>query len=65
MMLTANLVGFVTGVEGMKYMGEQVFGTFEGVSRLMPLNFTTSINADLQAFDSCLLLVDACLSAYK
>ena len=30
MMLTANLVGFVTGVEGMKYMGEQVFGTFEG-----------------------------------
>ena len=31
MMLTANLVGFVTGVEGMKYMGEQVFGTFEGM----------------------------------
>lgn len=38
MMLTANLVGFVTGIEGIKYMGEQVFGTFEGTFSTMHSN---------------------------
>lgn len=31
MMLSANLVGFVTGVDGMKYMAAEVFGTLEGM----------------------------------
>lgn len=30
MMMTANLVGFVIGVDGMRYMVEQFFGTIEG-----------------------------------
>ena len=30
MMMAANLVGFVIGVDGMRYMVEQFFGTIEG-----------------------------------
>ena len=33
MMLSANLVGFVIGVDGMKYLAGQVFGTLEGTDR--------------------------------
>lgn len=32
MMLTANLVGFVIGVDGMKYMIEQILGSLAGES---------------------------------
>lgn len=30
MMMAANLVGFVIGVDGMRYMVEQLFGTAQG-----------------------------------
>ncbi|KAM5544772.1 hypothetical protein V8D89_001670 [Ganoderma adspersum] len=35
MMMTANLVGFVIGTDGMKYMIEQIFGSSEGVQFLL------------------------------
>ncbi|PIL32352.1 transporter [Ganoderma sinense ZZ0214-1] len=35
MMMTANLVGFVIGVDGMKYMIEQIFGSWEGIQFLL------------------------------
>ena len=34
MMLTANLVGFVIGVDGMKYMISQISGSWEGLQFL-------------------------------
>jgi hypothetical protein len=30
MMMAANLVGFVVGIEGTKFLFSQLFGTFEG-----------------------------------
>jgi hypothetical protein len=30
MMMAANLVGFVVGVEGVSFFASQLFGTFEG-----------------------------------
>ncbi|KAL5526721.1 GUP1 [Sanghuangporus sanghuang] len=35
MMLSANLVGFVIGVDGIKYLAGQVFGTLEGLQFLV------------------------------
>lgn len=35
MMMTANLVGFVIGIDGMKYMIEQIFGSSEGIQFLL------------------------------
>ena len=37
MMMAANLVGFVIGVDGVEYFMGQLFGTFEG--KLIPLPF--------------------------
>ena len=31
MMMTANLVGFAIGTDGMRYMVEQLLGSWEGV----------------------------------
>jgi hypothetical protein len=30
MMMAANLVGFVVGIEGVSFFASQLFGTFEG-----------------------------------
>ncbi|KAI5122746.1 hypothetical protein M0805_009831 [Coniferiporia weirii] len=35
MMMTANLIGFVLGVDGMKYMIQELFGTTEGLRYLL------------------------------
>ena len=35
MMMTANLVGFVIGTDGMKYMIEQITGSWEGIRFLL------------------------------
>ena len=30
MMMTANLVGFVVGIDGVKFLASQLFGTWDG-----------------------------------
>ena len=40
MMMAANLVGFVVGVEGVSFFASQLFGTFEG--RFLSVRFIVS-----------------------
>jgi membrane-bound O-acyltransferase GUP1_2 len=35
MMMTANLVGFVLGTEGMVYLAGKLFGTWEGAPHFL------------------------------
>lgn len=35
MMMTANLIGFAIGTEGMAYMWSQMVGSWEGESQLL------------------------------
>lgn len=34
MMVTANLVGFVVGLDGMKHFADELFGTLSGIKSL-------------------------------
>ena len=40
MMMAANLVGFVVGVDGVSFFASQLFGTFEG--RFLSVRFIVS-----------------------
>lgn len=42
MMMTANLVGFAIGVEGIKYMLEQLLGSLEGLHLIFTPLFVAS-----------------------
>jgi hypothetical protein len=37
MMISANLVGFVIGTDGMTYMVKEIIGTWSGKSRILML----------------------------
>ena len=39
MMMTANLVGFVIGTDGIKYMIDQIMGSWQGASTVGPMHF--------------------------
>jgi len=47
MMMAANLVGFVVGVEGVSFFASQLFGTFEGVRFLIGVVFCLFVGAQL------------------
>lgn len=36
MMVAANLVGFVVGIEGVRFLFSQLFGTWEGLRFMVP-----------------------------
>lgn len=47
MMMAANLVGFVVGVEGVSFFAKQLFGTVEGVRFLVGVVFCLFVGAQL------------------
>ncbi|GAA95653.1 hypothetical protein E5Q_02307 [Mixia osmundae IAM 14324] len=59
MMMTANLIGFAIGVDGIKYLGSQVFGTFSGRSS------TCSSARLLNRFAGYKFLALACIALYS
>lgn len=66
MMMVANLVGFVIGVDGMQYMVEQLFGTINGKFFLsLPHTYLLTFYMPSKDYGFCLSPAYAYLLMYR
>ena len=67
LMMGANLVGFVLGVDGAQYFAHELIGSWAGTSSHFSELLWTSLieTCTVQAFASCLALVHACSLGYN
>ena len=62
----ANVVGFVLGVDGARYFGQELVSSWTGRYVLrVPVVATADRDTRVYEFDFCLVLVRACSSAYN